>query len=133
MTDCNFIRYFLVKFHLPIPAIPSFLLMTTKITGALVYLQSCTRPDLGFSVPQLARHMNRSSTRHMIATKRTLCYIQGKKYTSLTCQRGHFKLHGYADAAYATDEDTSHSMSGCIFFLGNAALSWSSHKQSLVT
>ncbi|CAM9173416.1 unnamed protein product, partial [Discosporangium mesarthrocarpum] len=77
--------------------------------------------------------MYRPSNRHMSAAKRTLHYIQGTRHTSLTYQRGHFKLRGYADAAYATEEDTSHSMSGYIFFLGNATLSWSSHTQSLVT
>ncbi|CAN0346954.1 unnamed protein product, partial [Discosporangium mesarthrocarpum] len=80
-----------------------------EITGALVYLQSCTRPDLSFSVLQLARHINRPSKRHMSAAKRTLRFVQGTRYTSFPYHRGHFKLHG------------------------NAALSWPSHKQSLVT
>ncbi|CAN0438566.1 unnamed protein product, partial [Discosporangium mesarthrocarpum] len=62
-----------------------------------------------------------------------LRYLKGTTGLSITCQRGHFNLRGYVDDAYASDEKTSKSMGGYIFFLGNAALTWSSHRQSMVT
>ncbi|CAN0138138.1 unnamed protein product [Discosporangium mesarthrocarpum] len=111
MTDCK--CTFLLD-ELPLTKSGDFQLLADdaksrhqEITGALVYLQSRTRPDLCISVLQLARHVSRPTKRHMSATKRAPRSIQGTRHASLTYQRGHFKLHGYADAANGTDEAIS--------------------------
>ena len=43
------------------------------------------------------------------------------------------RLHGFVDVSWAEDIDTRHSQSGYVFCYGNAAISWSSHLQHLVT
>ncbi|CAM9313252.1 unnamed protein product [Discosporangium mesarthrocarpum] len=98
------------------------------ITGAFIYLQTSTRPDLSFSFLQLSRHRNAPMKGHFGAVKRTLRYLKGTTGLSVSYQRDHFILRGYVDAAYASDEKTSKSMGGYIFFLGSAALTWSSHR-----
>ena len=42
-------------------------------------------------------------------------------------------LHCYVDASWAEDVDTRHSQTGYVFCYGNAAISWHSHLQHLVT
>ncbi|CAM9873731.1 unnamed protein product, partial [Discosporangium mesarthrocarpum] len=135
MTECNVT-------HLPGEIIPpgdqkppldsDHNLRYQASTGAFISLQTSTRPDLSFSVLQLLRHMNTPTKGHFSAVKRTLRYLKGTTGLFITYQRGHFKLRGYLDAAYSSDEKTSKSMGGYISFLGNAALTWSSHRQSMV-
>ncbi|CAM9687582.1 unnamed protein product, partial [Discosporangium mesarthrocarpum] len=103
------------------------------ITGAFIYLQTSTRSDLSSSVLQLSRQMKAPTKGYFGAVKRTLQYLKGTTDLAITYQRGHFILRGYVDAAYASDEKTSKSIGGYILFLGYAALTWSSHRQSMVT
>jgi hypothetical protein len=48
-----------------------------SVTGSLMYLANCTRPDLALAVGCLARHMAASTSKHMVAAKRDLCYLHG--------------------------------------------------------
>ncbi|CAM9519039.1 unnamed protein product [Discosporangium mesarthrocarpum] len=91
------------------------------------------RPDLSSSVLQLSYHMNAPTKRHYGPAKRTLRFSRSTTNLSTVYQRGSFNVRGYADAAYISHTAPSKSMERFIFFLGNAALSWSAHRQSVVT
>jgi hypothetical protein len=54
-----------------------------------------------------------------------LCYSYPTSATSVD-------FHGYSDADWSGDSDTSRSTSGFAFIAGNGAISWSSKRQSMV-
>ncbi|CAN0467485.1 unnamed protein product [Discosporangium mesarthrocarpum] len=45
--------------------------------GSLIYLVSCTRPDIAYAVMQLSRFQYKPSTAHLTAGKRVLRYLKG--------------------------------------------------------
>jgi hypothetical protein len=51
---------------------------------------------------------------------------------SLVFRRELQLLEGYTDSDWAGDQDTRRSMSGYVFNLGSAAISWSSKRQPIV-
>ena len=101
--------------------------------GSLMYLMCATRPDLAFAVGSLSRGLANPTLLH----KRHLCRALG--YLSLTPALGlHYRpgapltLRGYADADWGGDVSDRKSVSGVVFTLGGAPVSWSSKKQKCV-
>jgi transposase InsO family protein len=104
-----------------------------QIVGSLMYLLA-TRPDLAFSVCLCARYMDRPTEIHFAAVKRILRYLKGTTGYGIMYKRSaRLKLNGWTDSDYAGDLDDRKSTSGYVFMLGNAAVSWSSKKQPIVT
>ena len=105
-----------------------------QCVGSLIYLNTCTRPDLSFAVSVLARKMSNPLKRDWTAAKRVLRYIRGTsslgvKYSS----DGKQSLIGYADADWAGDVNTRKSTSGYVFLFANGPISWATKKQSSVS
>lgn len=121
------------------------------IVGSLNYLVTWVRPDLAFAVTQLARHQEKPTMRHWNAAKHCLRYLKATRTVGLTYSATSnavirdvaaavggdlvlpTSLHGYVDASWAEDLDTRRSQTGYVFCYGNAAVSWNSHLQRLVT
>ncbi|MCH81234.1 hypothetical protein A2U01_0002018 [Trifolium medium] len=109
-----------------------------QIVGSLMYLLA-TRLDLAFSVCLVARFMERPTEMHIAAIKRILRYLRGTVGFGIMYKRSkkksiaELKLQGWTDSDYAGDLDDRKSTSGYVFMLGNAAVSWSSRKQPIVT
>jgi hypothetical protein len=122
-----------------------------EVVGSLNYLVTWVRPDLAFAVTQLARHQEKPTLRHWNAVKHCLRYLKATRNIGLTYSVTPntainevvravnsnvvhtTRLHGFVDASWAEDIDTRHSQSGYVFCYGNAAISWNSHLQHLVT
>lgn len=54
--------------------------MATKdqeVVGALLFLATCTRPDISFAVGELSRHVSASAQAHWAAAKAFMSYLQG--------------------------------------------------------
>ena len=102
-----------------------------ELLGSLMFLMSSTRPDIAFCVSFLSRFMQNYTQLHCDAAKDVLRYL---KYTQ--CYALSFSeeksLEGYTDASWAGDELTRKSLSGYIFKLNGAAISWKSKLQSMV-
>src|SRR5438046_9456987 len=47
-----------------------------SIVGGLMFAACVTRPDIICAVGQLSRFLNNPSSKHMLAVKRVLCYLQ---------------------------------------------------------
>ena len=47
------------------------------IVGSVIYLANCTRPDIAYTVGQLARMMARPNENHLTITKQLLRYLKG--------------------------------------------------------
>ena len=104
------------------------------LVGALLYVTVCTRPDVAFAVGQLARHMAAPTADHWTAATRVTRYLVTTADEGITYQIGSsMTLSGYADASYATDEDTRRSVGAAVFFVAGGPIAWRSRTQAIVS
>ena len=106
-----------------------------EIVGSLIYLMSCTRPDICFSVNFLSQYMNKPNNAHLQLAKHVLKYLKGTiNYDLKFCKSNEqLKLIGYCDSDWGSSEDRF-SISGYGFQLKNNGplISWKSKKQRVV-
>ena len=109
-----------------------------QMIGALLYLVTCTRPDLAFVISFLSQFSSCPLESHHTAVKHVFRYISSTKSFTLKYSRlsnasaSPFSLHGYSDADFANCLDTRRSFSGYCFMLGDAVISWRTQKQQSV-
>ena len=108
-----------------------------QMIGSLMYLVTCTRPDLAFSVSFLSRFSSHPLKSHHTAVKRVFRYLAGTRNVSLMYHRLStsvpLMLTGFSDADYASCRDTRRSVTGYVFMLNGCAISWLSKKQSSIS
>ena len=94
-----------------------------QMISALLYLVTCTRPDLAFVISFLSQFSSCPLESHHTAVKRVFRYLSGTKSFTLKYSRlsdayaSPFSLHGYSDADFANCLDTRRSFSGYCFML----------------
>lgn len=101
--------------------------------GSLLYLSTGTRPDITFAVCSVAKFCSKPTKCHWTAVKRILRYLKGTPDFGLLyscCDQQ--DCSGYSDSDWAGDLNDRKSMSGYIFMLGGAGISWRSKKQTSV-
>ncbi|CAN6705605.1 unnamed protein product [Malus baccata var. baccata] len=103
-----------------------------SVVGALQYL-TFTRPDIAFSVHQVAQFMQSPMVAHFTAVKRILRYLKGTISHGIGYSRGSLQLKAFSDADWAGDPNDRRSTTGLVVFLGNSPISWSSKKQLTVS
>ncbi|CAI7852134.1 unnamed protein product, partial [Closterium sp. NIES-53] len=106
-----------------------------ELVGCLMYLMTCTRPDLAYPLSILARHVapGRHRLEHMAAAKRVLRYLCSTSGLGLVLGgRRPVVLTGHADASWADDQATQRSSQGYTFSLGSGSVSWRSTRSSSV-
>ncbi|CAI7927285.1 unnamed protein product, partial [Closterium sp. NIES-54] len=99
-----------------------------ELVGCLMYLMTCTRPDLAYPLSILARYVapGRHRPEHMAAAKRVLRYLCSTSGLGLVLGgRRPVVLTGHADASWADDETTQRSSQGYTFSLGSGSVSFS--------
>jgi hypothetical protein len=104
-----------------------------KIVGELIYLSTCTRPDISYAVNALSQRNAKPDDRHYAAAKRLLRYLAGT-----IGLRVHYggdkvdeKLHAYADASWGNDAGRR-SVSGYAWFYAGGLIAHVSKKQATV-
>ncbi|CAI7794843.1 unnamed protein product [Closterium sp. NIES-54] len=106
-----------------------------ELVGCLMYLMTCTRPDLAYPLSILACSVARGRHRpeHMAAAKRVLRYLCSTSGLGLVLGgRSLVVFTGYADASWADDQATQRSSQGYTFSLGSGSVSWRSTRSSSV-
>ncbi|CAI7857550.1 unnamed protein product, partial [Closterium sp. NIES-54] len=106
-----------------------------ELFGCLMYLMTCTRPDLAYPLSILARYVapGRHKPEHMAATKRVLRYLCSTSGMGLLLGgRRPVVLTGHADASWADDQATQRSSQGYTFSLGSGSVSWRATRSSSV-
>ncbi|CAI7882172.1 unnamed protein product [Closterium sp. NIES-54] len=106
-----------------------------ELAGCLMYLMTCTRPDLAYPLSILARYVapGRHRPEHMDAAKRVLCYLCSMSGMGLVLGgRARVVLTGHADASWVDDLATQRSSQGYTFSLGSGSASWRSTRSSSV-
>ncbi|CAI7844047.1 unnamed protein product, partial [Closterium sp. NIES-53] len=106
-----------------------------ELVGCLMYLMTCTRPDLAYPLSILARYVasGRHRKEHMDAAKRVLRYLCSTSSMGLVLGgRARVVLTGHADASWVDDLATQRSSQGYTFSLRSGSVSWRSTRSSSV-
>ncbi|CAI7866715.1 unnamed protein product, partial [Closterium sp. NIES-54] len=91
-----------------------------ELVGCLMYLMTCTRPDLAYPLSLLARYvaLGRHRNVHWDAAKRLLHYLCSTSDMGLVLgRRGLVVLTGHADASWVDDSAMKRSSQGYTFSL----------------
>lgn len=102
-----------------------------QVIGSLLYLATCTRPDIIFSVIKASRNASKPTLYDWENVKKILRYLKGNanygiKFTTTK------DLNICVDADYAGDEETRRSTTGFIISFGSGPVSWSSKLQHCI-
>ncbi|CAI7868098.1 unnamed protein product [Closterium sp. NIES-53] len=106
-----------------------------ELVGCLMYLMTCTRPDLAYPLSILARYVapGRHRPEHMAAAKRVLRYLCSTLGLGLVLGgQSPVVLTGHAYASWVDDLATQRSSQGYTFSLGSGSVSWRSTRSSSV-
>ncbi|CAI7876222.1 unnamed protein product [Closterium sp. NIES-54] len=106
-----------------------------ELVGCLMYLMTCTRPDLAYPVSLLARYVapGRHRKVHWDAAKRVLRYLCSTSGMGLVLGgRARVVLIGHADASCVDDLATQRSSQAYTFSLGSESDSWQYTRSSSV-
>ncbi|CAI7896966.1 unnamed protein product [Closterium sp. NIES-53] len=106
-----------------------------ELVGCLIYLMTCTRPDLAYPLGLLACYvaLGRHRKVHMDAAKRVLGYLCSTSGMGLVLGvRGDVVLTGHSDASRVDDQATQRSSQGYTFSLGSGSVSWRSTSSSSI-
>ena len=104
-----------------------------RVIGSLMYLMSCTRPDISFTVSSLSRFTSNPSENHWKAIVRVLRYLRHTCENGLYYGRDPAILEGYSDSSWISDIQDTKGTSGYVFTLGGGAVSWKSSRQTVIT
>ncbi|CAI7840272.1 unnamed protein product [Closterium sp. NIES-53] len=107
--------------------------MYPELVGCLVYLMTCTRPDLAYPLSLLARYVapDRHQKAHWEAAARVLRYLCSTLGMGLVLVgRGSVVLTSHSDASWADDQTTHRSTQGYSFSLSTGSVSWRSTRSS---
>ncbi|CAI7879713.1 unnamed protein product [Closterium sp. NIES-53] len=106
-----------------------------EIVDCLMYLMTCTRPDLAYPLSILARYVapGRHRPEHMAAAKRVLRYLCSTSGLGLVLGgRSPVVLTGHAYASWVDVLATQRLSQGYTFSLGSGSVSWRSTRSSSV-
>ncbi|CAI7822731.1 unnamed protein product [Closterium sp. NIES-54] len=107
-----------------------------ELVGCLMYLMTCTRPDLAFPLSILACFVApwRHRPVHWTGAVRVAKYLATTSGVGLVLGgRPDVVLTGHYDSSYADDAETHRSTQGYCFSLGSGAVSWRSTRSSSVS
>ncbi|CAI7908049.1 unnamed protein product [Closterium sp. NIES-54] len=108
-----------------------------ELVGCLMYLMTCTRPDLAYPLTLLAHYVapGRHQKVHWDVAKRVLRYLCCTSCMGLMLGgRARVVLTGHADASWVDDLATQRSSRGYTFSLGSGSVSWrSTHSSSVLS
>ena len=108
-----------------------------EAVGSLIYLSTCTRPDISFVVSKLSQHFAEPTVEHWNTVKHVFRYLKGTMEKGLYFRRNGTEKLGlrvYSDADWASDSADRRSTSGYCASLneGSSLISWKTRKQPTV-
>jgi hypothetical protein len=105
-----------------------------EVIGSLMYIMTCTRPDIAYVTGLLSRYQLNPCEAHIEAAKRVLKYLMSTKDIRLMitapAAADTSRIRGYCDADWAGDRSDRKSTTGFIYFAGDTPICWASNKQS---
>lgn len=107
-----------------------------EAVGSMMYLMTCTRPDIAYAVGQLAQFCHNPKEVHWTAVQRLLAYLKGTSRLGIQFSPSNdenTKLIAYTDSDWAGDADARRSTTGIIFIHNGGPIIWASRKQKCVS
>jgi Reverse transcriptase (RNA-dependent DNA polymerase). len=105
-----------------------------ELVGKVMYLATCTRPDIAFTVRELARFMSNYGEKHWAAAKHLLRYLQGTRSIGIiygNIDKAYPIFRMYTDSDWAQGESRK-SVCGYIAEMGGGPIAWSSKQQAVI-
>ena len=105
-----------------------------EIIGGLMYLATCSKPDISYAIGYLSRFLDCSDDEHLTAAKRILQYLKKTiKYKMIYSHRRTDKLmiSAYSDADWGSCKEDRRSVSGVVINISGGSVVWTSKKQSI--
>lgn len=106
-----------------------------ELVGSLIYLMTCTRPDICYIVTRLSQFLASPTKAHLAMGKHVLRYLKGTIGHCLRFEKcDKLQLEGYCDADWGSSIEDRRSISGFAFQLSRKGplISWKSKKQQCV-
>jgi hypothetical protein len=107
-----------------------------RLVGCLLYLMTCTRPDISFATTAVSRYMSKPLYVHWLACLHIVRYLKGTMNVGVTYSRENklgFLLCGFSDSDWASsDLEHRRSVTGYDVFFCGGPIAWRSHLQSTV-
>ena len=104
----------------------------SRVIGSLMYLISCIRLDIAYSVSKLSSYTSNLRAKYRKGIMRVLKYLRFTHDYGLHYIRYHVVLEGYNDTNWISNVTDSKSHGGYVFTLGRAIVSWKSSKQMVI-
>ena len=103
-----------------------------RVIGSLIYLMSCTRPDIAYSVRKLSSYTSNPGVKRWQGIMRVLKYLRFTRDYGQHYIRYPIVLKVYSDANWISNVKDSKSHSDYVFTLGGVVVSWKSSKQTVI-
>ena len=104
-----------------------------ELIGSLIFLARTTRIDIAFATSRMAQFCNNYSEQHWTEAKKILRYLKGTADLGIKYKRSNnLEMRGFSDSDYAGDKIERKSVTGYVFLLNGAPISWCSQKQQIV-
>lgn len=105
--------------------------------GSLMYLADISRPDISFTVNQLARKVANPTETNWKQIKHLFRYIKGTVGLGIKYERkllgNNQALISYSDSDFAGDGESSKSTTGFVILFNNSPIHWKTQPQRHVT
>uniref|UniRef100_A0AAV1UQA7 Reverse transcriptase Ty1/copia-type domain-containing protein n=1 Tax=Peronospora matthiolae TaxID=2874970 RepID=A0AAV1UQA7_9STRA len=105
-----------------------------SLIGCLVYITTCTRPDIAFVVTQLSRFLDNPEQQHWSAAIRVLRYFKTTHQHGIIHKSGTSSVsaEAYSDAEWGYNLDDRRSVSGVMIMIGNSPVVFKSKFQRTI-
>lgn len=108
-----------------------------EAVGSLIYLSTCTRPDISYLVRKLSQHFAEPTLEHWNTVKHVFRYLKSTAEHEFCFKRNEmqkFRLRVYSDADGVSDVTDRPTTSGYRVNLseGSALITWKTRKQATV-
>jgi hypothetical protein len=107
-----------------------------EIVGSLIYLMTCTRPDISWVVSKLSQKLSCPRMEDVTTAKHVLRYLKGSMEHELCFRKcdGELNLIAFTDADWASSLDDRQSTTGYCFSLteNGPPILWKSKKQPTI-
>lgn len=109
-----------------------------SLVGSLLWLASCSRPDISYAVHQATRRTHCPTEGGWKVAKRIARYLQGSKNLTLIMDGkvepgGDVNIVGYSDADFAADKADRKSLTGDWITVDGMPVTWVAKKQTGVS